>query len=112
MLRQGSIPIPKQSGQEPAHPKPALPRSRRWRRRQGRAAGLGATNAAIAGIVGVHELTVRHWIKTRELTASTFGTRIGYRIRRSDVATFLNQRTLAGAIAAQLLRGASTAADS
>jgi hypothetical protein len=54
---------------------------------------------------------VRGWIKNGELKAARFGTRIGYRIKWSDYEEFLRRRTLTGAIAAQLLREASTAPD-
>ena len=54
---------------------------------------------------------MRSWIKTGELKAARFGTRIGYRIQRSDYDDFLRRRTLTGAIAAQLLKAASTAPD-
>ena len=70
------------------------------------------TGAAIAGIVGTHEQTVRHGITTRERKASTFGTRIGYRMKHSDVEEFLDRRTLTGAIAAQLLRSTAVVGDS
>ena len=66
----------------------------------------------MAGRIGAHEQTVRGWIKTGELKAARFGTRIGYRIRCSDYKEFLRWRTLTGAIAAQLLRGAAAAPDS
>ena len=69
------------------------------------------TVADVAGRIGAHEQTVRHWINTGELKAARFGTRIGYRIRLGDYEEFLRRRTLTGAIAAQLLRGASTAPD-
>jgi excisionase family DNA binding protein len=69
------------------------------------------TVADVAGRIGAHEQTVRGWIKTGELKAARFGTRIGYRIKRSDDEDFLHRRTLTGAIAAQLLRGASAAPD-
>jgi excisionase family DNA binding protein len=62
------------------------------------------SNLLRSGFVGAHEQTVRHWIKTRELKASKFGTRIGYRIKRSDFEAFLDRRTLTGAIAVQLLQ--------
>jgi hypothetical protein len=39
------------------------------------------------------------------------GTRIGYRIQRSDYEDFLRRRTLTGAIAAHLHKAASTAPD-
>ena len=44
--------------------------------------------------------------------ASKFGTRIGYRRKRSDFEAFLDRRTLTSAITAQLLRGASGAPES
>jgi excisionase family DNA binding protein len=69
------------------------------------------TVADVAGRIGAHEQTVRHWIKSGELKAARFGTRIGYRIRLGNYEEFLRRRTLTGAIAAQLLRGASTVPD-
>jgi excisionase family DNA binding protein len=69
------------------------------------------TVADVAGRIGAHEQTVRGWIKNGELKAARFGTRIGYRIKRSDYEDFLHRRTLTGAITAHLLRGASTAPD-
>ena len=69
------------------------------------------TVADVAGRIGAHEQTVRGWIKSGELKAARFGTRIGYRIKSSDYEDFLRRRTLTGAITAQLLRGASTAPD-
>jgi excisionase family DNA binding protein len=65
----------------------------------------------VAGCIGAHEQTVRGWITTGELKATKFGTRIGYRIKRSDYEDFLRRRTLTGAIAAQLIQAASTAPD-
>ena len=70
------------------------------------------TVAEVAGRIGAHEQTVRGWIKTGELKAARFGTRIGYRIEFTDYEDFLCRRTLTGAITAQLLRGASAAPDS
>jgi hypothetical protein len=55
---------------------------------------------------------VRGWIKTGELKAARFGTRIGYRIRLGDYEDFLRRRTLTGAIAAHLLQGAAAAPES
>ena len=66
----------------------------------------------VAGRIGVHEQTVRSWIKGGELKAAEFGTRIGYRITRTDDEDFLRRRTLTGAVATQLLKGASAAQDS
>jgi excisionase family DNA binding protein len=65
----------------------------------------------VAGLIGAQEQTVRSWIKTGELKAARCGTRIGYCIKRSDDEDFLRQRTLNGAIAAHLLKGAATAPD-
>jgi excisionase family DNA binding protein len=65
----------------------------------------------VAGRIGAHEQTVRHWIKRGELKAARFGTRIGYRIKSSDYEEFLRRRTLTGVIAAHLLQGAATAPD-
>jgi excisionase family DNA binding protein len=65
----------------------------------------------VAGRIGADEQTVRSWIKSGELKAARCGTRIGYRIKRSDYEDFLRRRTLTGAIAAQLIQAASTAPD-
>ena len=70
------------------------------------------TVADVAGRIGAHEQTVRGWIKTGELKAAKFGTRIGYRIRLGDYEDFLRRRTLTGAIAAHLLQGAATGPES
>ncbi|MGH2615454.1 MAG: helix-turn-helix domain-containing protein [Thermomicrobiales bacterium] len=67
------------------------------------------TVADVAGHIGAHEQTVRGWILAGELTASKFGTRIGYRIRRGDYDEFLRRRQLSGAIARQLLTMGSLA---
>jgi excisionase family DNA binding protein len=69
------------------------------------------TVADVAGRIGAHEQTVRGWIKTGELKAARFGTRIGYRIRLGDYEDFLRRRTLSGTIAAHLLKGATTVPD-
>jgi excisionase family DNA binding protein len=70
------------------------------------------TVADIAGHVGAHEQTVRLWIRSGELRAARFGTRIGYRIRRGDYEDFLRRRTLTGGITRQLLHAtASLSAD-
>jgi excisionase family DNA binding protein len=61
------------------------------------------TVADIAAHVGAHESTVRAWIKTGELRATKFGARLGWRIRRGDYREFLRRRTLAGAVARELL---------
>ena len=69
------------------------------------------TVADVAGRIGAYEQTVRGWIKNGELKAAKFGTRIGYRIRLGDYEDFLRLRTLTGAIATHLLRGAAAAPD-
>ena len=61
------------------------------------------TVADIAGHLGANEQTVREWIKRGELTASKFGSQIGYRIKQSDYDAFLARRTLTSAISKQLL---------
>jgi excisionase family DNA binding protein len=66
------------------------------------------TVADVAAHLGAHEQTVRHWIKRGDLKAAKFGTRIGYRIKRSDYDDFLRRRTLTGAIARQLLGAAGS----
>lgn len=63
-------------------------------------------------MIGAHESTVRHWIHTGQLTASKFGTRIGYRIKRADYDAFLDRRTLTSVITAQLLRSTALAGES
>jgi excisionase family DNA binding protein len=83
-----------------------------WSRSRHDRADQLLTVADVAGRIGAHEQTVRGWIKTGELKAARFGTRIGYRIKRTDYEDFLRRRTLTDAIAAHLLRGASTAPDS
>jgi excisionase family DNA binding protein len=42
--------------------------------------------------LGVHEQTVRRWIKSGELTAYALGDRAGYRIAPEDLQTFLDVR--------------------
>jgi excisionase family DNA binding protein len=69
------------------------------------------TVADVAGRIGAHEQTVRGWITTGERNAARFGTRIGYRIKRTDYEEFLRRRTLTGAITAHLLKGTATAPD-
>ncbi len=39
--------------------------------------------------LGVHEQTVRRWIKRGELPAIMFGRRSGYRIRERDLDAFI-----------------------
>jgi excisionase family DNA binding protein len=82
-----------------------------WSRSRHDGADQRLTVADVAGRIGAHEQTVRGWIKTGELKAARFGIRIGYRIKCSDYEDFLRRRTLTGAIAAHLLREASTAPD-
>jgi excisionase family DNA binding protein len=45
------------------------------------------TVADVCGRIGVHEQTVRGWIKSGELKAAKFGSRIGYRINRPRLLT-------------------------
>ncbi len=45
------------------------------------------TVADVAGRIGAHEQTVRGWIKSGELKAARFGTRIGYRIKPRTTRT-------------------------
>jgi excisionase family DNA binding protein len=61
------------------------------------------TVADVAGHIGAHESTVRAWIKSGDLPACKFGSRIGYRIRRGDYEAFLRRRALLGTITRQLL---------
>ena len=91
-----------------SHPYVPLPNASRDAQR----ADQLLTVADVAGRIGAHEQTVRGWIKTGELKAAKFGTRIGYRIRLGDYEDFLRRRTLTGAITAHLLRGAATAPES
>ena len=42
--------------------------------------------------LGVHEQTVRRWIKAGELPAYALGDRAGYRIAPDDLQAFLNRR--------------------
>jgi excisionase family DNA binding protein len=59
----------------------------------------------VAGRIGAHEQTVRAWIKTGELKAARFGTRIGYRIRLGDYEDFLSRRATTSAISRLFLVG-------
>jgi len=43
----------------------------------------------IVAKLGVHEQTVRRWIKQGDLPALLFGRRGGYRVRASDLDAFL-----------------------
>ena len=60
----------------------------------------------ICGMIGAHEATVRGWIKSGDLKGHLFGSRIGYRIRRSDYDDFLRRRATTGATSRLLLQGA------
>lgn len=42
--------------------------------------------------LGVHEQTVRRWIKTGELVAYALGDRAGYRVAPEDLQAFLDRR--------------------
>ena len=64
------------------------------------------TVADICGRIGVHEQTVYGWIRSDELPAIKFGSRIGYRIRLADYEDFLRRRATTGAISRLLLLGA------
>ena len=44
----------------------------------------------IVEALGVHEQTVREWIKEGRLPGKLFGRRGGYRVRESDYETFLD----------------------
>jgi excisionase family DNA binding protein len=61
------------------------------------------TVAEVAGRIGTTEKTVRRWIHSGELSASRFGTRIGYRIRQADYEAFLRRRRLREAIVQEVL---------
>ena len=61
--------------------------------------------ADICGCIGVHEQTVRGWIRNGDLKAHTFGSRIGYRIRLGDAEDFLSRRATTGTISRLLLGG-------
>ena len=39
----------------------------------------------------VHEETVRRWLREGKLPGRAFGGRTGYRVRESDLESFLNQ---------------------
>ena len=51
------------------------------------------TIAEIVEILQVHEQTVRRWVRSGALPAAKLGRKAGYRIRGSDLATFLRERT-------------------
>ena len=42
--------------------------------------------------LGVHEQTVRRWIKTGDLPAYALGDRAGYRVAPDDLQAFLERR--------------------
>jgi excisionase family DNA binding protein len=42
--------------------------------------------------LGVHEQTVRRWIKSGELVAYALGDRAGYRVSPQDLQAFLDRR--------------------
>jgi excisionase family DNA binding protein len=42
--------------------------------------------------LGVHEQTVRRWIKSGELAAYAFGDRAGYRVAPEDLRSFMDRR--------------------
>jgi excisionase family DNA binding protein len=46
----------------------------------------------VADELGVHQETVRKWIREKQLNAVNLGRRGGYRIRRSDLEVFLRKR--------------------
>ena len=46
--------------------------------------------------LGVHEQTVRRWIKSGELPAYALGDRAGYRIAPDDLQAFLDRRRVTG----------------
>jgi excisionase family DNA binding protein len=46
--------------------------------------------------LGVHEQTVRRWIKTGELPAYALGDRAGYRVAPDDLQGFLDRRRVVG----------------
>jgi excisionase family DNA binding protein len=61
------------------------------------------TVADVAAHIGANEATVRHWIHTGQLRASKLGSRIGWRIARSDYEAFLARRRLVRTLSGQLL---------
>jgi excisionase family DNA binding protein len=63
------------------------------------------TVADICGRIGVHEQTVYGWIRSGELAAIKFGSRIGYRIELANYKDFLRRRSTTGAISRLLLLG-------
>jgi len=61
------------------------------------------TVADIADYLGVHESTIRGWIKAGHFAAYRFDGKVGYRIPRPALDAFLRRRSLTGAIAHHLL---------
>ena len=51
------------------------------------------TIAEIVNLLKVHEQTVRRWIRNGELRAAMLGRKAGYRVKASDLAAFLEERT-------------------
>ena len=50
------------------------------------------TAKQIADELQVNKETVLRWLRRRELTGVDMGHRIGYRVRRSDLERFIEQR--------------------
>lgn len=50
------------------------------------------TVAEIVAMLGVHEQTVRRWIKEDGLPALMFGRRSGYRVREAELMAWLEER--------------------
>lgn len=55
------------------------------------------TVADICDRLQVHEQTVRRWIKQEGLPALMFGRRSGYRVRESDLMSWVEEHYAAGA---------------
>src|SRR5262245_44993417 len=77
---------------------PMLPIAVYWGRREDRAMDAPAdellTVEDVTRILKVHEETVRRWIRNRELPARLLGSaRGGYRIRRSDLDRFIDEKS-------------------
>lgn len=54
------------------------------------------TVADIVALLGVHEQTVRRWIKEDGLPALMFGRRSGYRVREAELMAWLEDRYATG----------------
>jgi excisionase family DNA binding protein len=54
----------------------------------------------IVALLGVHEQTVRRWIKQGDLPAILFGRKGGYRVKASDLDAFLRDQAEKGKAAA------------